>query len=281
MQTWLKEPLVHFVVAGALLFAVYAWLDRDIRTDDEPRAIRVTAAEVEWLAGIWARQWGRPPDQQELRGVVTDYLKEQLLAREALELGLDVDDTVVRRRLAQKMEFLVEDTIRFAEPDEAALRTLYAAEGARYVTPARVSFTQGFFRTATRAEQGLAELVRDANAEVGDRTLLDSDYVRVDERTVASVFGAEFAAQVLALEPGAWQGPIASAYGFHLVRVGARESSAARPFEDVREQVLEEWRYLERAKAEERFFAALLDKYELVVDESLVPLVASLAEGAQ
>jgi len=278
MRAWLREPLVHFLVAGALLFAAHAWLDRG--GENEPEVIRVTAAEVEWLAGIWERQWQRPPDAEQLRGIVADYIKEQLLAREALSLGLDVDDTIVRRRLAQKMRFLVEDTIRLAEPPEEALRALYAADPARYITPARISFTQVFFREEATARQGLIDVATKSPVELGDPTLLQSEYLDLDDEALENALGPDFATRVRDLEPGVWHGPVASTYGFHLVRVDERRAAEPRPFEEVREQVLLDWQYAEGVKAEEQFFAALLAKYELDVDASVEPLVAPLLEGA-
>jgi hypothetical protein len=149
MRHWLKEPLLHFLVAGGLLFAVYAWLNRV--GGEAPGVVRITAAEVHWLKETWARQWQRPPSEQELRGVVADYVKEVLLAREARALGLDENDTVVRRRLAQKLEFLVQDTVRLAEPREDELCQLYDASRTRYHTPARLSFTHIYFKTEVAA----------------------------------------------------------------------------------------------------------------------------------
>lgn len=275
---WLREPLVHFVAAGAVLFAAYAWLDRGRR--EAPAAIRVTAAEVEWLAGIWARQWQRRPDEEQLRGIVADYVKEQLLAREALKLGLDVDDTVVRRRLAQKMQFLVEDTIRIAEPSEEELRAFYAADAARYATPPRVSFTHILFRAEAAARQGLVDLAKKSPVELGEPTMLPVEYAGADEREVAAALGPDFASRVFGLEPGAWHGPVPSAYGYHLVRVDERVSAQPRPFEEVREGVAEQWRHAERTKAEVQLFAALLAKYELDVDAEVAPLVLPLVGGA-
>jgi hypothetical protein len=152
MRYWLKEPLLHFLVAGGLLFVAYAWRNRG--GGEAPGVVRITAAEAHWLKETWARQWLHPPSEQELRGVVADYVKEALLAREARALGLAENDTVVRRRLAQKLEFLVQDTARLAEPREDELRQLYDASRARYQTPARLSFTHIYFKTEAAAPHG-------------------------------------------------------------------------------------------------------------------------------
>ena len=177
----LKEPLLHFLVAGTVLFAVHASLNRG-DSDDADRVIRITADDVNWVTGIWSRQWQRQPDEAQLRGIVADYVKEQLLAREAVELGLDEDDTIVRRRLAQKMEFMVQDTALLAEPSDDELRALYEANAASYRTPLRLSFTQVFFKTDVAAGDGLRALAHQGAADIGDSTLLERDYAAVDDR---------------------------------------------------------------------------------------------------
>lgn len=153
MRGLLREPLLHFLLAGSLLFVVYTWLNRD--GGDTPRVVHITAADVNWLRETWARQWSRPPDENELRSLVAGHLKEKLLVREARELGLELDDTVVRRRLAQKMEFLVQDAASLTEPGDAELRRLYKKNIADYRSPTQISFTQIYFRNKADALRGL------------------------------------------------------------------------------------------------------------------------------
>ena len=276
MRYWFKEPLLHFLIVGGLLFALYGWLNPG--PGNEPRVVRITAAEVNWLKGTWAGQWQRPPNEQELRGLVTNYLKEELLSHEARELGLDENDTVVRRRLAQKMEFLVQDVAQLAEPAEDELRQFYDANRTHYQAPARISFTQIYFKTETAARQGLEKLATHSKAEVGDPILLEREYTRIDEQTVTSLFGPEFSDSLFVLDPGRWQAPVASGFGFHLVRVSEREPAQPRPYEEVRAQVLNEWYRSHQAKANEQFFADLLKKYDVIVDETIKPLIGPLAE---
>jgi parvulin-like peptidyl-prolyl isomerase len=275
MRRWIKEPLLHFLLAGGLLFAAYAWLNRG--GGDEPRVVRITAAEVAWLKESWAKQRLRPPSEQELRGLVTDYLKEELLAREAKEMGLDQDDTIVRRRLAQKMAFLVQDTANLAEPGEDVLRQFYDSRHAEYQAPARISFTQLYFKTEAAARRGLDDLKTHHAADLGDPSMLERDYAQVDEQMVASALGPELAHRVFALAPGQWHGPLASSYGFHLVRVDEQRAAQARPFEQVRTQVLDEWHRVQQEKASAQFFAGLLKKYHVVVEGGLKPLIGPLA----
>lgn len=276
MKAWVREPLLHFLVAGALLFAAYAWLQGE--EIDEPRAVRVSAAEVNWLREIWTRQWQRPPSEDELRGLVTGHLKEVLLAREALALDLGDNDTVIRRRLAQKMEFLVQDTARLVAPGDDELRRYFGDNAARYRAPARSSFTQIFFRTEAAAQMGRARLATTGTDELGDSSLLEREHSEADEQAVASQFGDAFSRAVFGLEAGRWHGPIASAYGFHLVRVSAQQEAQPLPYEEARAQVIEDWQREQQAKAAERFLAGLLNKYDVVADKSVEPLIAPLLE---
>lgn len=288
----LREPLLHFVVLGGLLFAVHASLQRGRAgaAADPQRTVHVTARELDWLKETWSRQWQRPPTTDELEGMLADYVKEELLAREARALGLDENDTIVRRRLAQKLTFLLEDSLRAAEPSDDDLTRVYEASPALWERPARLSLRQIYFSRERRGEQArndaiqvLGDLSRAAPsadaAGSGDGSLLPAELTNLDEGAVASQFGPEFARAVFALEPGAWQGPIASAYGLHLVRVTEKTLAQRRSFAEARPQVLDEWRRVQQKEADERSFAELLKKYELVVDDSVRPLLGRLAIG--
>jgi len=285
---FLKEPLFHFFIIGTLMFSAHSWLNRGVsdETATPSRLVQIRANEVLWLKEIWTRQWQREPTEAELKGLVAEYLREALLAREARELGLDEDDTIVRRRLAQKLEFLVQDTSRLAEPTEDDLRRFYVASPEQFQTEARVSFMQVYFSRERRrdapadAKIVLAELLRVGTTErvpeLGDRLLIDAEFHDVDEQTVATQFGHGFAAAVFALSPGAWHGPIESGYGLHLVRVTEVKPARQREFAEVRTQVLERWHEKRQQKDNETYFAGLLRKYDVVVDESLKPLLDPL-----
>jgi hypothetical protein len=274
-----KEPLLHFLLLGAALFGAYALLNRGTQTEPQQVQVRISEGDVQWLKETWARQWQREPTRDELRGLVTEYLKEELLSREAREMGLDQNDTYVRRRLAQKVEFLVQDASRLAEPTEDDLRTFYAAHPELFSEDARVSFTQVYFSREHRAGVAAARARLEASAnptELGDRLMVGSEFHDASEQTVAGQFGAEFARAVFALQPGAWHGPIESAYGLHLVRVSEKKSARPRAFAEVRAQALERWHDLQQRDNSERYFAGLLKKYDVVVDENVKPLVGTV-----
>lgn len=163
-MSFLKEPLLHFAVAGAVLFGAYAWLDAEQMADGTAIPVRITKGDVDWLRQTWSRQWLREPSADEMRGLVNELVNEQLLAREAQEMGLAEGDTIIRRRLAQKLKFLVDDTAQFAEPTEQELRAFHAADAARFATAPKLSFEQRYFNPEGRedaeadAARALAEL---------------------------------------------------------------------------------------------------------------------------
>jgi len=288
VKKFLKEPLLHFLVIGAVLFGAYAWRNRGPSGGSQSLQVRVSEADVLWLKETWAKQWQREPDQNELRGLVTEFLKEELLAREARELGFDQDDPFVRRRLAQKVEFMMQDTSRLVEPTEDDLKKFYRAHPERFSESARVSFTHLYFSrdqrkdAAADARAALAELSHSPLAarpsELGDHLLIDSEFRDADSQSVSGQFGAKFASALFALPPGAWHGPIESGYGLHLVRVTSQSPARLREFTEVRAQVLDRWHDQRQREDNEKYFAGLLKKYDVVLDASVKPLVGTLGE---
>jgi hypothetical protein len=280
----LKEPLLHFVVIAGLLFAAHAVLNSSGGSGAAASVLHLTATDAEWLKQVWTRQWNRSPTDEELRGMIADHLKEEVLAREARALGLEVGDTIVRRRLAQKMAFLLDNTIRTAQPTEADLRALYEKRPELVQTPPRVSFTQVLFRNGAgddRARATLADLL-DGNAEpekVGERLLLGDAFADQDEQALTNLFGAGFSQAVMALPLGRWSGPIESGYGLHLVKVTAIEPREWPVFTDVRERLAEEWRRERQQTASAQQYQELLAKYRLVVDPTVRPWLGSQAQA--
>ena len=290
----LKEPLLHFLVIGALLFAAYAWVNRDSGT--APPQVRLAQSDVSWLRETFALEHQRQPSEAELRGLVRDFVKEELFARQAQELGLNKDDIVVRRRLAQKMAFLLQDNSRAAAPSDDDLHRLYEAQRGRnpgnqaatqaLFTRPRISFTQVFFSRDQRpdAAADAREALRILSggtaptATMGDRASFKTEFRNVDERAVANQLGAKFAAKIFELAPGAWQGPLgveprAAPGADQRARAGR-----AAPFDQVRDQIVEMWQAQSQRETEERTFAELLKKFQLVPDESVKALVEPLID---
>jgi hypothetical protein len=289
MMKLIREPLLHFAFAGALLFIAYGWVQgfRSAESTGEP--VKLGAGELRWLTETFKNQWRRLPDDQELRGLASNLIEEELLAREAYALGLDQDDTIVRRRLAQKLLFLIEDGSQLAKPSETELRDFYATNIELFRTQPRISFKHIFFDPQKRREA-----ISDAKtasisittggdqdlSALGDRLLLGSSFENMDEQSLAVTFGAEFARIVVGLQPGKWSGPIRSGYGVHLVRVSHAIAGEARRFEEMRDHVEREWRRGRKDSAKAAYVAKLREKYGVAVEDRIEALV-SLAKGTK
>jgi len=269
MKRILREPLFHFLLAGAALFLVYGLVAGP--PDDRPDRIVVGEDRVATLVRSFERTWARPPSASELRGLIDDYVDEEVLYREALALGLDRDDVVVRRRMRQKMEFLNDD-LGERDPTDDELREFLAAHPDRFRAPSRMDFVQVFL--GPEAGAPVAERAADLRIRLrggadpgalGDRTLLPSGMRASTAADVASVFGPTLAEAVAEAPLGEWIGPVESGFGFHLILVSARETERLPALEEVRPAVAREWAADEREEALERFQQGLRERYEVEV----------------
>ncbi|MHC5002764.1 MAG: peptidyl-prolyl cis-trans isomerase [Planctomycetota bacterium] len=274
MKRLIREPLVHFLLLGAVLFTVMsARPDRRGPADDE---IVVPAGKIEHLAALFARTWRRPPTPAELEGLIEDFVREEAAVREGTAIGLDRDDTIIRRRIRQKLDFIAEDLASRIEPTDEELGAYLAAHEDDFRIEPRLSFRQVFLspdRRGDRLEEDARELLEVLNADpsgdaatAGDRTLLEHAYADVAPRDVAGLFGDGFAAAVAEMEPGAWRGPVRSAYGAHLVLVDERRPGRVPALAEVRDEVRREWEQVRRVEIIERFYEGLLAKYEVTIE---------------
>lgn len=271
---WLREPTVHFLALGAGLFLLFGLVGE--RAEAPRDRIEVGAQRVELLRETFRRTWQRPPTAQELEGLIEEYVREEVYYREALTMGLDRDDTIVRRRLRQKLEFLTADLIDAAEPGDEELRRYFDIHAERFQTPMRLAFEHVFVshdrrgddaeRDARRLLATLAEADREAAPEtLGDTLMLPRAFDEVTEDEVARLFGRVFAEGLAKVAVGAWSGPIESGYGLHLVRVERRRQGSRSAFEAVRDAVEQDWRTARRQEAGEAFYRGLRQRYDVVV----------------
>ncbi len=275
----LRDPLLHFIVLGALVFTAdrSGLFDRTQVGAPEDAQIIVTQRDIAHLEATWTVRHNRPPTADERRSLIDQFIAEERLTREAQRLGLHEDDTVIRRRLAQKMRFLFADLAEPPTPDEAALRTHYEAHKEKYRTPDRISFRHIYFNTDDPAREAAADqtipstrAALDAAPErwhqLGDPTMLPRSMQSVSLERVTHQFGAEFAAALEAVQPGAWQGPLPSALGLHLVDVTGRHPGGQQPFKAVRDQVTEDVRTAARDKAMAQLLAGLAQAYPAIIE---------------
>lgn len=265
-----KEPLVHFLVAGLLVFLVASW--RGGSVDPADRTIVIDEPKVNWLAGQFQETWQRPPGPAEVDALIRDYVMEEVYYREALRLGLDQDDLVIRRRLRSKMEFLVASQVETMVPDEATLQHWLDTHPARYSGTARFSFDQLWIGSAAddsvvaSAPALLARLKRGADpTTVGKMISLPPSLDKADKADIARQFGDEFAATLAKGPLGTWFGPVTSGYGLHLVRIRAADVEARPKLSDVRQQVENDWRAQTLTNRQARAYQTLLDGYTVKI----------------
>jgi hypothetical protein len=270
----LHEPLLHFALAAVVIFIAYGMLapSPERRADD----IVVSAPKIEQLAAVFTKTWQRPPSPEELKGLIDAYVKEEIDVREALALGLDQDDTVIRRRLQQKIQFIADAGADAAPPTEADLQAYLDAHPEKFEIAAEAGFEQIFLNPARRGEAIdadaatiLAKLEADPAldpATLGDASLLPADMPPSDIASIGSTFGPEFAAAVIAAPAGRWIGPVTSPFGVHLVRVTEQRPARLPALGEVREVVLREFSNERREAFEEERLEALLKRYRVVIE---------------
>jgi hypothetical protein len=283
MRKLILDPLVHFLLIGAVLFAISAWRGESVSAGREE--IVVTAEQVAQARAAAAVLQGREPTPEEMEALVEPLVRDEVMYREALALGLDENDDEVRRRLIEKMTYLTQDLADPAPSSEQALREFYAANPATFTIPALVSFDQVFFSPGTRGDQleadaaeGLAALrAGRAPAEVGDRTPLRESYDDAPREQVAVLFGDTLAAALFDAEPGDWTGPFRSDFGLHVVRLKSRSAARLPPYDEIAARVAEEYAAQRRREANERAYRALRDRYRVVIELPANPAPPSAA----
>jgi hypothetical protein len=279
LKAILREPLLHFLALGALLFAL-----SDLTGGDRGGAQRIviTGGQLAQLEAGFARTWQRPPSEAELKGLIDEWVREEIATRESMALGLDRDDTVIRRRLRQKFEFIAEDTLDAAPPTDAELQAFLDTYPDNYRREPRLSFRQVMLDPQRRgaalagdARELLARLqAAGADADhraLGDSRMLPEGLDAAPLREVARLFGEEFAGALLKAEPGRWSGPLRSGFGVHLVRVDAREYGGLPALADVRALVERDFMADRRRRSLDARYARLLERYRVVVEPRAAP----------
>ena len=274
MRKLIREPLMHFMLLGFGLFLVHGWIAGP--AGGSSKSVVITQGRIEQLAAGFARMHQRAPGASELDALIDDAIREEVLYREAKALGLDQDDTIVRRRLRQKLEFVSEDVVPVPEPTDVQLGAYLRAHPEKFHSEARYSLSQVYLnpqrqgpRLADKIQTMLAQLRMGAVADpskLGDAFLLEHRFENVTASDLVRVFGAGFETTLRAVPTNEWQGPVPSGYGMHLVFVDKRADGQAAALEHVRSEVRREWIHDQRQQANERFYAGLRKRYEVTVE---------------
>ena len=274
MSRLLKEPLIHFLLGGALLFVLFAWKKGE--TEHALDEITIPASQVEVLLDSWARMWQRPPTPREAEKLIEDYVREEIYYREAIKLGLDQNDIIVRRRLRQKMEFLAEDIFLMDDPGDEQLRAFVHEHPDKFREPARLTWQHIYFSPDLRGDAAsddahavLADLASGTDehdlAKLGDASFLPKTFDSTSEIDIARIMGADFVPKLLALPLHEWAGPLRSGFGYHVVRLTDRVDGRLPPLDAIRVDVLKEWQFAERKKFAETSYQQLRERYSVSV----------------
>lgn len=255
-----QDRLIWFVVLGAVLFAA----DRGLEARQD-NVIEISLPLVEKLVAQWEGQTKRRPNARELDALIEGYIREEILVREAKRLGMDDDDVIIRRRLAQKVEFMMADDVVDALPDKAALQAFFNDNRAAYDAPESLSWRHVFTDSEAEAVSLMDKLNRnDENwRQEGRPFMLNRDYAQQTEIELSRLMGTEFAAALFDLPPGRWAGPVASAYGWHVVKLDARQEAKAADFDRMVERVARDWQQAQRQNAMAAAWQDLRHQYEI------------------
>jgi peptidyl-prolyl cis-trans isomerase C len=273
----LREPLLHFLLLGVALFAVYGYMQRGRGGVESSRQIALTLDDLRQLDSYFESQWRRPPTADEFNSMVEDRIQEEVLYREGLAMGLDKDDTIVKRRMAQKVRFLTEDVAAAHEPTTDELSVWYEKNGEKFVLPGRVTFRHVYFSPDSRGQRAHDDAV-DALAKVAsepedskaaplkaDRFMFQEYYSDRSTEQLAKEFGPKFAHAILALKPSAWQGPIESGYGWHLVFVESVTPGRIPALGEVESEVKAAWLNDQKEQAWRKAYKEMRANYSVLL----------------
>ncbi len=277
LKRWLREPLLHFLLIGIAVFAVYSYMHPGRGGFESSRQISLTLDDLRLMDTYFESQWHRQPTPAEFQAMVEDKVKEEVLYREGLAMGLDKDDTIVKRRMAQKMQFLAEDVAAAHEPSMAELKAWFEKNKDRFALPSRYSFRHLYFSPDKRGknaqEDAAKTLARIAGqpedsklaVSLGDSFMFQDYYGDREPSAIAKEFGPQFAVALEKVKPGSWQGPIESGYGWHLVFVDTVIPGHVPALEEIESDAKTAWLGEQKATAWQKAYAGMRAKYVVLL----------------
>lgn len=290
MKRWLKEPLLHFLLIGTGLFLLYGWGSGPVAVPQgqavaSSTEIVVSAGEVRQLTETFEKTWQRAPSDADLQKLIDGYVRDEIYYREAQAAGLDRDDSVIRRRLRMKMEFLFEDIGAQVEPTDEELRGYLENHSGEYRTDPRIGFRQVFInadRRGATAETDARKILARLNAgvapeTVGDATLLEPEVRLSPLWELRQQYGETFSNRLLDLKAGRWEGPLRSEFGLHLVCIERREEGSLPELRTIRDEVKRDWSIARQQELKDAAYARLKERYHVVVEKPAETSVAAAA----
>jgi len=277
LKRLLREPLLHFLLLGVALFGIYGYMHRGRGGVESSKQIVLTLDDLQFMESYFESQWHRPPSPPEFQAMVEEKVREEVLYREGLAMGLDKDDTIVKRRMAQKMQFLAEDVAAAHEPSLAELKTWFERNRNKFALPSRYSFRHLYFSPDKRGKNAredaagvLAKIAgqpEDSRLAVssGDSFMFQDYYGDRAPEAIAKEFGPPFAVAIEKLKPGSWQGPIESGYGWHLVFVDTVIPGRIPALEEIESDVKTAWLNEQKATAWQKAYAEMRARYTVML----------------
>ncbi len=278
MKKIIKEPLVYFFVLGFIVFGLHSFLNSENQDKNEdPFIVEITSADIEWIRSSWEARMKRQPTQQELQGLINRFIRDEILFREASAMDLDDRDLVIQRRLVQKLTFVFEDLAETIETTDDELKNYMRENQEKYRKPEMISFTQVYFNPGKRkdameeAKTVLARLKSEQSppeeaVSLGDTIMIDSSFRERSPDEVARILGREFADELFSIDKKGWQGPIESTFGLHLVYISDHIASQMPEFENIRENVKNDFMYDRKKKVIESAYNAVKSRYTILVE---------------
>jgi hypothetical protein len=277
LKRWLREPLLHFLLIGLALFGLYSYINRGRGGVEPSKQIALSMDDLRTMEIYFASQWHRQPTPQEFQAMVEDKIREEVLYREGLAMGMDKEDTIVKRRMAQKVQFLAEDVAAAHEPFTAELKAWFDKNHQKFALPGRYSFRHVYFspdRRGKNAQQDAAQALEKISGQpedsrlatsVGDSFMFQDYYGDRAPSAIAKEFGPQFAVALEKLKPGSWQGPVESGYGWHLVFVDTVIPGRIPAFEEIEPDVKTAWLGEQKATAWQKAYADMRAKYVVLL----------------
>ncbi len=264
MKTLMREPLVHFSLMGLALFVLFSF----VKSDDSNYEIVIDAYDVNEIVSKWRMQWNRDPTADEFKAMLDNYIKEEIMYREAKAMNLDHNDEVVRRRMAQKLQFLSEDISTSFSPSDDELASYLGRNAPKYAMEKIISFDHLYFSPDKRTDpESSAIAALNEDQPLGDPCPVRSQFRQASLSLIRSELGTDFAKAIAEMgESGEWQGPVRSGLGFHLVKVVEVVPGRLPTLEQVREKVTRDFMFDYRTQFQEELLAGLLEKYEVTFD---------------
>lgn len=278
IKSIIREPLFHFAVLGGLLFSAWSWVSPSTSAERNRDTIVIDQSRLNHLETLWKAQWKRDPAPEDVAAIIDRHLRQEVFYREALNMGLDQDDDIIRTRLAQKMEAVASDLSSLMNsPTDAELREYHQQRPELFTLPNAIAFEQILFLPSemeSREPEQLLEALQTGGElpkERLNKLSVPSGWELTSVQAINNAFGSNFSETLSQVPVGEWVGPIRSGLGYHLVRVRENEPAHLAPFDEIKEYVAQQYEYYAVLDAQKEMFQELLDKYQVQITAKSVP----------